>query len=173
MNTLRVKIALLMVVAIVTVVGLLTVMLFYLLGPPRRIHSLSPVAQQIETLVRVVDEGSRAVAIAPAPAPGRIQERLTDRLRAALAVRGLDLAVIVTRDGWRAPLVVSIPVKRNDWVLMPIADVPWLIPPSAPRRSPCSWPIAWCDRWRYWKARSSRSVPTVRCRPCPNAVRPR
>ena len=43
MNTLRVKIALLMVVAIVTVVGLLTVVLFYLLGPPQRLHSLSPV----------------------------------------------------------------------------------------------------------------------------------
>ena len=43
MNTLRVKIALLMVVAIVSVVGLLTAVLFYLLGPPKRLHSLSPV----------------------------------------------------------------------------------------------------------------------------------
>ena len=59
MNTLRVKIALLLVVAIVTVVGLLTAVLFYLLGPPQRLHSLAPVAQQIETLVRVVDEGSQ------------------------------------------------------------------------------------------------------------------
>jgi signal transduction histidine kinase len=138
MNTLRVKIALLMVVAIVTVVGLLTVVLFYLLGPPQRLHSLVPVAQQIETLVRVVDEGSRAVAIVPAPAPGRIQERLTDRLRAAVAMRGLDLAVTVTRDGWRAPLVVSIPVKRNGWVLMPIADVP---PQGAPWRGLVRWLI--------------------------------
>jgi signal transduction histidine kinase len=138
MNTLRVKIALLTVVAIVTVVGLLTVVLFYLLGPPQRIHSLSPVAQQIETLVRVVDEGSRAVAIVPEPAPGRIQERLTDRLRASLAARGLDLAVMVTRDGWRAPLVVSIPVKRRGFVLMPMADVP---PQGAPWRGLVRWLI--------------------------------
>jgi len=68
MNTLRVKIAVLLVVAIVTVVGLLTAVLFYLLGPPQRIHSLRPVAQQIETLLRVVDQGSRAIAIVPAPA---------------------------------------------------------------------------------------------------------
>ena len=35
MNTLRAKIAVLLVVAIVSVVGLLTVVLFYLLGPPK------------------------------------------------------------------------------------------------------------------------------------------
>lgn len=56
--------------------------------------------------------------------PGRIQERLTDRLRAALAARGIDLAVMVMRDGWRAPLVVSIPIRRQGFVLMPIADMP-------------------------------------------------
>jgi len=55
-NTLRAKIAILLVVAIVSVVGLLTVMLFYVLGPPKRVHSLDPVARQVETLVRVVEE---------------------------------------------------------------------------------------------------------------------
>jgi len=131
MNTLRVKIALLLVVAIVTVVGLLTAVLFYLLGPPQRLHSLAPVAQQIEMLVRVVDEGSQVIAIVPKPAPGRGQQRLTERLRDSLAARGLDLAVTVSRDGWRAPLVVSIPVRRQGWVLMPIADTP---PQGAPWR---------------------------------------
>jgi len=138
MNTLRVKIALLMVVAIVTVVGLLTAVLFYLLGPPQRLHSLAPVAQQIETLVRVVDEGSHVIAIVPKPAPGRRQQRLTERLRDSLAARGLDLAVTVSRDGWRAPLVVSIPVKRQGWVLMPIADTP---PQGAPWRGLVRWLI--------------------------------
>ena len=138
MNTLRVKIALLLVVAIVTVVGLLTAVLFYLLGPPQRLHSLAPVAQQIETLVRVVDEGSNVIAIVPKPAPGRRQQRLTERLRDALAARGLDLAVTVSRDGWRAPLVVSIPVSRQGWVLMPIADTP---PQGAPWRGLVRWLI--------------------------------
>ena len=42
MNTLRVKIALLMVVVIVSVVGLLTLVLFYLLGPPKRVIRSDP-----------------------------------------------------------------------------------------------------------------------------------
>lgn len=138
MNTLRVKMALLLVVAIVTVVGLLTAVLFYLLGPPQRLHSLAPVAQQIETLVRVVDEGSHVIPIVPKPALGRRQQRLTERLRDSLAARGLDLAVTVSRDGWRAPLVVSIPVRPHGWVLMPIADTP---PQGAPWRGLVRWLI--------------------------------
>jgi len=138
MNTLRVKIAVLLVVAIVTVVGLLTAVLFYLLGPPQRIHSLRPVAQQIETLLRVVDQGSRAIAIVPAPAAGRVEPRLTERLRDTLAARGLDLAVTVTRGSWRSPLVVSIPVGRQGFVLMPITDMP---PLGAPWRGLIRWLI--------------------------------
>lgn len=42
MNTLRVKIAVLMVIVIVSVVFSLTMVLFYLLGPPKRVHSLAP-----------------------------------------------------------------------------------------------------------------------------------
>jgi signal transduction histidine kinase len=136
MNTLRVKIALLMVVAIVTVVGLLTAVLFYLLGPPHRVYSLSPVAQQVETLVRVAEENSKAISIVPQPAPGHVLEGLTQRLRETLALRGLDLAVTVSRDGWRAPLMVSIPVGRSGFVLMPITDLP---PQGAPWRGLLRW----------------------------------
>ena len=42
MNTLRVKIAVLMVIVIVSVVFSLTLVLFALLGPPKRIYSLGP-----------------------------------------------------------------------------------------------------------------------------------
>jgi signal transduction histidine kinase len=45
---------------------------------------------------------------------------------------------MVTRDGWRAPLVVSIPVKRQGFVLMPMADVP---PQGAPWRGLVRWLI--------------------------------
>jgi signal transduction histidine kinase len=138
MNTLRVKIALLMVVAIVTVVGLLTAVLFYLLGPPHRVHSLVPVAQQIETLIRVAEEGSDAVLVVPQPSPGRVLDGVTQRLRETLLLRGLDLAVTVSRDGWRAPLMVSIPVGNGGWVLMPITDLP---PQGAPWRGLVRWLI--------------------------------
>ncbi len=72
MNTLRVKIALLLAVAIVSVVGLLSVVLFYLLGPPQRVYSLTPVAEQVEMLFRLANEGSGAV-------PRRCRRRLRPR----------------------------------------------------------------------------------------------
>jgi signal transduction histidine kinase len=122
-NTLRVKIVLLLVVAIVSVVFLLTVMLFYVLGPPRRVHSLDPIAQQIETLVRVVEDGSSVISLVPKPAPGIRYDRITQRLRDALAARGLNLAVTVTRSGRSAPLIVSIPIK-GQYLLLPISDLP-------------------------------------------------
>ena len=87
MNTLRAKIAVLLVVAIVSVVGLLTVVLFYLLGPPKHRHSLTPVAQQVETLLRIVKEGKTGVLkLVPEPAPGRVYAGF-DRALARLRLR--------------------------------------------------------------------------------------
>ena len=123
MNTLRVKIALLLVVAIVSVVFLLTIMLFWVLGPPRRVHSLDPVALQIETLLRVVEDGSNVISLVPSPAAGFRYEGATQRLRDALTMRGLDLPVTVTRSGRSAPLIVSIPIK-GQYLLLPIPDLP-------------------------------------------------
>ena len=125
MNTLRAKIAVLLVVAIVSVVGVLTVVLFYLLGPPKHLHSLSPVAEQVETLVPS-SKRARAIVLklVPEPSPGRVYAGFTERLRASLAARGLTLAVTVSRDGSGAPLVVSIPVEENGWLLLPITDLP-------------------------------------------------
>jgi signal transduction histidine kinase len=123
-NTLRAKIALLLVVVIVSVVGLLTVVLFYLLGPPKRVHSLDPVAQQVETLVRVVDEGTNVLSLVPQPARGFVHEGLTQRLREALSARGTELAVTVSRAGRAGPLIVSIPIEGRGWLLLPISDLP-------------------------------------------------
>ena len=124
MNTLRVKIAVLMVIVIVSVVFSLTMVLFYLLGPPRRVHSLVPVAQQVETLLRVVNQGSTAIELVPQPASGRVLESFTQRLRDALAARGLDVAATISRDGWRAPMMVSVPVGDRGWLSFPITDLP-------------------------------------------------
>ncbi|HET9935035.1 MAG TPA: ATP-binding protein [Methyloceanibacter sp.] len=136
MNTLRVKIALLLAVVIVSVVGLLSVVLFYLLGPPKRVYSLAPVAQQVEMILRLSNEDSGAVSIVPLPAPGRVYEGLTQRLRETLAARSTDLAVTVSRDGWRSPLTVSVPVTGKGWVLFPITDLP---PPGVPWRVLVRW----------------------------------
>jgi signal transduction histidine kinase len=123
-NTLRVKIAVLMVIVIVSVVFSLTLVLFALLGPPKRIYSLGPVAQQVVLLLHAAEEGSAAVPVEPKPAVGRVHEGFTQKLRDALAARGLNLAVQVSRDGWRAPLMVSVPVGSQGWFYFPITDLP-------------------------------------------------
>jgi signal transduction histidine kinase len=123
-NTLRAKLALLLVVAIVSVVGLLTGVMLYLLGPRPPQRTIEPVAEQVEMLARLAKLDTNAIALAPQPSPGRVYENTTQRLRSALAARGTDLAVTVSRDGWGASLVVSIPIDTRGWLLMPISDLP-------------------------------------------------
>ena len=136
MNTLRVKIALLMVVAIVSVVGLLTVVLFYLLGPPKRVYSLAPVALQVETLLRVVDEGGGAVSLFRSRLRG-VSMSVSRRDCAMRSRRAdLDLAATVSRDGWRAPLMVSVPIGNRGFVVFPITDLP---PQGVPWRGLLRW----------------------------------
>src|SRR6185437_3077534 len=126
----------LMVIVIVSVVISLTLVLFYLLGPPKRIYSLGPVAQQVVLLLHAAEEGSAAVPVAPEPAVGRVHDGFTEKLRAALAARGLNLAVQVSRDGWRAPLMVSVPVGSRGRFYFPITDLP---PVGVPWKGRLKW----------------------------------
>jgi signal transduction histidine kinase len=136
MNTLRVKIALLLAAVIVSVVSLLSVVLFYLLGPPKREYSLTPVAEQVEMVLRLAHEGSGAVPFVRLPAPGRVYDGLTQKLRDTLAARGTNVAATIGRDGWRSPLTVSVPVTDKGWVLFSITDLP---PPGVPWRGLVRW----------------------------------
>jgi signal transduction histidine kinase len=124
-NTLRVKIVLLLVVAIVSVVGLLTLALFFLLGPPPRAkRALEPVTMQVEMIIRLTSRGASGIPLAPEPAPGHVYERTTEALRARLKERGLDLPIVVSREGHHAPLILSIPIGNRGWLTMPISDLP-------------------------------------------------
>lgn len=124
MNTLRVKIALLLAVAIVSVVGLLTWVMLALLGPPSPQRTIEPVAEQIEMLTRIGKTDTSVLTLAKQPAGGRLYGTTTQLLRAELARRGLDLAVTVSRRDRASPLVVSIPMGAQGWLLMPISDLP-------------------------------------------------
>ena len=64
MNTLRAKIALLLIVAIVSVVGLLTLVMRSFLGPPSPQRTIEPVAEQIELLTRI---GKTDTSPSPSP----------------------------------------------------------------------------------------------------------
>jgi signal transduction histidine kinase len=135
MNTLRAKFILLLVVAIVSVVFLLTAVLLYLLGPPAARRSLDPIAQQVETIVRLKNQGA-TLPLVSKPAAGRDYDDATGRLREALSARGVDVPVTISRARRGAPLTVSIPVAENQWFLMPIMNLP---PRGVPTRVLLKW----------------------------------
>ena len=136
MNTLRAKIALLLVVAIVSVVGILTWVMLAMLGPPPPQRTTEPLADQIEMFLRVAKQDTSALTLVPEPSGGDLRENATARLRTELAKRGLDLPVTISRKDWNAPLVVSIPIASKGWLLMPIPDLP-------PQRKPWYGLLKW------------------------------
>ena len=135
MNTLRAKFILLLVVAIVSVVFLLTAVLLYLLGPPAARRSLDPIAQQVQTIVSLKNQGA-TLPLVSKPAAGRDYDDATGRLREALSARGVDVPVTISRAKRGAPLTVSIPVAENQWFLMPIMNLP---PRGVPTRVLLKW----------------------------------
>lgn len=136
MNTLRAKIAILLVVAIVSVVGILTWVMIVLLGPPPPQRTTEPLADQVEMFLRVTKQDTSALTLVPEPSGGDLRENATARLRTELAKRGVDLPVTISRKDWNAPLVVSIPIAGKGWLLMPIADLP-------PQRKPWYGLLKW------------------------------
>ena len=84
MNTLRAKIAILLVVAIVSVVGIITWVMLAMLGPPSPERTTEPVADQIEIFLRVAKQDTSALTLVPEPSPGELRENATERLRASL-----------------------------------------------------------------------------------------
>lgn len=123
MTTLRAKLALLLAVAIVSVVGILTGVLLYLLKPPGEHHTIGPVAEEVITLARIAREAPQAIAISPAPAGGRIKADVTEWLRETLSAKGNALDVIVSREDHGAPQIVSVPVDGG-WLKVKIPDLP-------------------------------------------------
>jgi signal transduction histidine kinase len=135
-NTLRAKIAILLVVAIVSVVGIITWVMLAMLGPPPPERTIEPVADQIEMFLRVAKQDASALTLVPEASPGDLRENASARLRAELASRGHELPVTITRKDWNAPLVVSIPIDGKGWLLMPISDLP-------PQRKPWYGLLKW------------------------------
>jgi signal transduction histidine kinase len=135
-NTLRAKIAILLVVAIVSVVGIITWVMLAMLGPPSPERTTEPLADQVEMFLRVAKQDTSGLTLVPEPSPWDLRENATARLRAELAKRGHELPVTITRKDWDAPLVVSIPIDTKGWLLMPISDLP-------PQRKPWFGLLKW------------------------------
>ncbi len=132
MNTLRVKIAVLLVLAIVSVMALMTFVLFLLLGPPvRPSHGYGVAAKQVALVADLAAQSPGAVRIFKEPR-GHPFRRTTEALRDQLEKNGRDIDVVVThthrwRPGW---LAVWVPIQDQGWIRLPISrlkpkGVPW------------------------------------------------
>jgi signal transduction histidine kinase len=120
-NTLRAKLAVLIAVVIVSVVGVSTGVLMYLFNPPDERQAIGAMAAQVELLEQVVRVAPTLVKIQREPGGGEIATDLTAWLRDALKARGLSRNVVVSRKN-DLPLL-SIPVDQG-WIVTQIPDLP-------------------------------------------------
>ncbi|MBN8943823.1 MAG: two-component sensor histidine kinase [Rhizobiales bacterium] len=121
MTTLRAKLAMLIALAIILVVGIITAVLIFVLRPPDEQQAIDPMADQVQLLVRLANEAPRFVSIRQGPAQGEIETELTTWLREALDARGAPRAVVVSRNARDLPLL-SIPVDHG-WLITQITDL--------------------------------------------------
>ena len=134
MNTLRAKLVLLLAVVIVSVVGLLTGVLLYLLRPPGE-HHIEPVAEQVLLLARIAKDAPSTLPRVSAPPEITVRPGMTERLRAALRDHGSRLDVLVSRPTPTSSQVVFIPID-SEWVSMSMPDLP---PPDGGWHALGSW----------------------------------
>lgn len=128
MNSLRVKLAMLLVVVIVAVVGLLTAVMVYFLGPPPgQRHSIQPVAEVIEMLARAA-EAPGVLPLKHTLPDGMLDPFITDKLQEELRQRGSSLDVRAYRGGREQPSFVAARIEGKGWLTMPLPDLP---PPGA------------------------------------------
>jgi signal transduction histidine kinase len=120
-TTLRAKLALLIAMAIILVVGIITAVLIYVLRPPDERQAIDPMADQVQLLVRLAREAPTFVSVQPGPAQGEIETDLTLWLRETLASRGAPRDVVVSRSARDLPLL-SIPVDQG-WLVTQITDL--------------------------------------------------
>ena len=137
MTTLRVRVAALLVVAIVAVVGLATAVAVLVIGPPVRDAPFRAMAAQVRVLHALAAE--RAGLVAPADAVavtaqprGDLVEPLTSALRSTLAAGGTPIAAEVRRNPDPPSLTLAVPVGNTGYVVVPLDDRP---PPAG------GWPI--------------------------------
>lgn len=126
MSSLRTRIAVLLIAAIVSVVVLASYAATQVMQPPSPQATMEPVAMQIHLTVALLGHGSGATPrteLRPEPAPGEIDMHETGFLREALRRTGTPLDVVVTRQGERQPLVASVHVLPQGWLVLPIPDM--------------------------------------------------
>lgn len=133
MNTLRARIALLLVVAIIAVVGIASVTAVSLLGGPSPERTINPLARQIRLVADLVENGIGPVdapgrvadfELHPTPAPGEPVGRFAQFLQDAMRKTGPDLPITISRPTPESTPVVSVRIDPRRWLWLPVSDVP-------------------------------------------------
>lgn len=124
---LRLRLALLIVGAIVAVVGLATFVAIAVIGRPGQDRLIADAALQIDLVSRLAAElpdefepgtpaGTRlGLHLSKDPVAGPVDERLTDLLRGELSRRGRPSDVVVTEPAPGRPPTVSVMVPSQGW----------------------------------------------------------
>ena len=118
MNTLRAKIALLLVTSIVAVVALITLTMIYTFSAPEE-DVVNRLAKQLILMERLAAHAPDAQELAAQPARGRLDEERTQLFRAATARLGAPLDIAVTYAD-RQFQTVSVRVGSRGWLVTDI-----------------------------------------------------
>jgi signal transduction histidine kinase len=139
MNTLRARITILLVVAIIAVVGIASFAAVSLLHGPSPTRTIDPLARQIRLIADLVENGIGPAdnpgrvadyELHPTPAPGTSIDRFAEYLQSAIRKTGPDLPVTITRPMADSPPVLSVQIDPKRWLWLTISDVP--IPQGVP-----------------------------------------
>lgn len=118
MNTLRVKIALLLVTSIVAVVALITLTMIYAFSAPEE-DVVDRLARQFILMERLASRDPGGKELAAQPAPGQLDEDRTEMFRATTARLGTPLDIAVTSVDSRFQ-TVSVRVGSRGWLVTDI-----------------------------------------------------
>ena len=134
MNSLRIRIALVLVTSIVAVVGLATSATIFVIGPPGPEHFAQPTVMQIKMLIPIFESlessSSHPAGLLDAPTAGEPREAATRVLQEALRYAGILNRVVVTKPAERDLAVASVDLPGRGWFAVGVPDephsgVPW------------------------------------------------
>lgn len=131
MTSLRTRIAILLILAMVGVVALATFTASRALRPPLPEATMEPLAHQVAMLATLARDDRQAaeaagMTIEPASAGGIAEERMSNVLSRTLARMGTPQTVRVTRAPRTPVLTASVDLGTGEWL---IVDIPDMRPP--------------------------------------------
>ncbi|MCI1001249.1 MULTISPECIES: ATP-binding protein [Brucella/Ochrobactrum group] len=141
MNTLRNRIALLLICAIVSVVGLATFAADRVLSPPPRELTSDPLARQIMLQVSLFTQNPAAaqaygLVVQDKPIDTNVDERGTRFISRALAANGKDWPLIVSHADTPRTDNVSVKLGEDRWIIL---QIPQMGPPEGAARVLALW----------------------------------